>query len=216
MSDLPTELMPLTLLKRHPRNYQKHPHDQIEHLAQSIREHGIYRNIVIARDNTILAGHGVTQAAELVGLAAVPCVRLDIDPFDPRALKLLAGDNEVRHLAEPDDRLLSELLKEIKDSAPTGLLGTGFDELMLANLVMVTRPKSEISDFNEAAEWVGLPGYDNPEERFKLTITFRSKADREQYVAQTKLRIDKREAVTWTTWWPYKPHEKLSELRFEG
>ena len=48
----------------HPRNYKKHPDDQIKHLCESINENGIFRPIVIAEDNTILAGHGVVLACK--------------------------------------------------------------------------------------------------------------------------------------------------------
>lgn len=56
--DLPilheTEIVSIESLSPHPRNYRGHPEDQIEHLVQSIRENGCYRNIVVARDRSIL------------------------------------------------------------------------------------------------------------------------------------------------------------------
>jgi hypothetical protein len=51
---LPTEIVALSSLRPHPRNYREHPEDQIEHLMQSIRANGFYRNIVVARDGTII------------------------------------------------------------------------------------------------------------------------------------------------------------------
>jgi ParB-like chromosome segregation protein Spo0J len=83
-------------LKEHPRNYQTHPDDQLEHLMASIKKFGFYRRIVIAKDNTILAGHGVTRAARKMKLKAVPVLKLNIDPNSSAALKLLAGDNGER------------------------------------------------------------------------------------------------------------------------
>lgn len=212
----PVEVVAISSLKPHPRNYKAHPQDQIEHLTASIRAHGLYRNIVIARDDTILAGHGVVQAARATGITDVPALRLDLDPHDPRALKVLAGDNEVMHLGENDDRALSELLKEVMRDDPTGLLGTGYDEMMLANLVMVTRPASEIADFDEAAQWAGMPEYENADAALKVIISFRSETDRAAYVEQTHLRIDKREAKTWTTRWPWTDREDLASQHFEG
>lgn len=144
-----TEMVKLADLKPHPQNYQTHPQEQIEHLKASIAEHGMYRNVVIARENTILAGHGVVLAATQLGMKEVSAVRLDIDPDDPRALKVLTGDNEIEQLADVDDRALTEILKQINDE--DALLGTGYDEKMLAALVYVTRPASEIADFDAAA-----------------------------------------------------------------
>ena len=57
------ELLPLAELRPHPRNDGTHPPDELAHLKASITTHGVYRNVVIAQDGTILAGHGVIQAA---------------------------------------------------------------------------------------------------------------------------------------------------------
>jgi hypothetical protein len=65
-------------LKPHPRNYRIHPEDQLQHIIRSIQEH-FYRNVVAAREGTILAGHGVVIAARKLGLSKVPVVRLAID-----------------------------------------------------------------------------------------------------------------------------------------
>ena len=176
-------LVPLKSLHRHPKNYRSHPADQLEHIMQSIREHGIYRNIVVAKDRTILAGHGVAEAAEKLGITKVPVVQLDLDANDTRALKLLAGDNEISNLGEVDDRALSELLRSIKiEDTEFGLLGTGFDDKVLANLVMVTRPASEIEDFDAAAEWAGLTEYEEGGDRPRLIITFDTVRKRERFL----------------------------------
>ena len=65
-------------LRPHPRNYREHPEDQLEHIKASIVENGFYRNVVAARDGTILAGHGVVLAATAMGLRKVPVIRLDL------------------------------------------------------------------------------------------------------------------------------------------
>ena len=81
------------VMKPHPRNYKQHPPEQIEHIMRSIEEHGFIRPVVVARDYTILAGHGLVQAARQLGRTRVPVMQLDLDPDDPRALKLLVADN---------------------------------------------------------------------------------------------------------------------------
>jgi hypothetical protein len=211
--DFRLETVTVSGLRPHPRNYRAHPDDQIDHLVESIREHGLYRNIVIARDGTILAGHGVVQAARKMGLESVPVYRLDLGPDDPRALKVLAGDNEIGHLGEIDDRALSEMLKEIKDTDLTGLLGTGYDEMMLTNLLFVTRPASEIQDFNEAAEWVGMPEYDAGQLPLKVVVSFRNEEDRLEFARILGLTFTEK---TRSTWWPARDREDVSSLRYEG
>lgn len=175
-------------LTEHPRNYKTHPDDQVAHLGESILEHGFYRNVVIARDGTILAGHGVVLAATKVGLDEVPAVRLDLDPNEPQALKILAGDNELPRFAVVDDRALTEMLKEISEESATGLLGTGYDEMVLANLLMVTRHTSEISGIDAAAEWTGMPDYEPAGDSFKFIVTFTTEADRNAFMEKYKMR----------------------------
>jgi hypothetical protein len=207
------ETVRLSDLKPHPRNYRTHPPDQLAHIIQSIKEHGLYRNIVIARDGTILAGHGVVKALAEMGEAEAPVLRLPIEPDSPAALKLLAGDNEIGHLAEVDDRTFTELLKDIKEL--DGLLGTGYDEAMLANLIYVTRSEQEIRDRSTAWAEAGMESDINGEIAIKLIISFCNNEDRERFVSEHNLRIPKRESATWITWWPYRDAEDLRSLRLE-
>ena len=222
-NDFQIEIMEIAELHAHPRNYRAHPDDQLEHIIQSIREHGLYRNIVVARDGTILAGHGVVEALRHMGIERVPAIRLDISPDDPQALKILAGDNEISHLAERDDRALTELLKEINEIDINGLLGTGFDEMMLANLAYITRPANEIKDFDAAAEWVGLPEYEPAPPTYKLIINFRSEEDRNQFIQmiglapkKAGLKPNRMGARSLSAWWPPKERQDHSSLYFEG
>lgn len=211
------ETVPIAELKPHPRNYRAHPADQLEHIIESIKEHGVYRNVVIARDGTILAGHGVVEALRKMGDETVAVHRLDVDPGDPRALKLLTGDNELAHLGEVNDRLLTELLREVKDADEMGLVGTGYDEMMLANLVYVTRPASEIATFNEATQWVGMPEYEDGERSYRLTILFRSEEDRLRCLALLDLAegLEARGKGNLSTWWPPAEKEDISSIRYK-
>ena len=113
-----TEFVDINSVTPHPRNYVHHPPDQIDPLAESIRANGIYRNIVIANDGTILAGPGVVEAAKQLEFDVIPVIRLAVEADDVRALKLLASDNEISHLGEMNDRALTELLKEVKKTDP--------------------------------------------------------------------------------------------------
>lgn len=220
-----TEAANLADLRPHPRNYKKHPDDQLEHLAQSIREYGLYRNVVIAQDNTILAGHGVVEAAHKVGLSTIPVIRLDITADDPQALKLLTADNEISHLGENNDRALTELLKEIYGTSPTGLLGTGYNEQMLSTLAMITRPQNEIEDFDAASEWLGMPEFLNENavrSKYSLTIwsdTPESRLDLINYIRKLDSSFhpgqpgDKNIV---SVWWPPRPQDDVISIRFTG
>ncbi|WP_368744573.1 site-specific DNA-methyltransferase [Desertibaculum subflavum] len=63
-------------LRRNPKNARTHSPKQIEKLAASIREYGFVVPIVVDETNMILSGHGRYDAAELLGLATVPTIRV--------------------------------------------------------------------------------------------------------------------------------------------
>lgn len=208
-------LIPITDLKPHPRNYQQHPKEQLQHIIESINTHGFYRNVVVARDNTILAGHGVTLAAKTMGRTEVPVIRLDIDPNSPEALKVLVSDNEINNLAQVDDRELTELLRTIMQDDMVGLLGTGFDEAQLAALVMVTRPASEIRGMSEAAEWLGMPDYEEYTEPLRATISFLTPEDRTNFFAFLGIPEAPMTGRSSTVWWPPKQTDDTRNVQFQ-
>lgn len=214
------ELVPIAELRPHPKNYQVHPPDELEHIKASIADNGIYKNIVIAEDGTILAGHGVTEAAEDLGFMEVPARRLPISSESPQALKILAGDNEIRHLAIIDDRALTNILQEIDDY--TNLLGTGYDDMMLANLDAVTRPPDDLRKHNEADHWVGLPEYAPAEQPFKLIIQFESDDERQEFIKMIGADTDARHTMIQSRYatsmlWPLQVNKvDRSNVRFEA
>jgi hypothetical protein len=185
-----TELVDVDTLQPHPRNYREHPADQLQHIVESIREHGFYRNVVIAKDGTILAGHGVVKASKEIGLKRIPVIRLPIAPDDPRAIKVLVGDNEIEHLAEQDDRLLTELLKECN--------------------------AHEIKDFDEAAHWVGMPEF-GVEKALRVVVQCRTEEDRQAFLellGKPTVRSMQNNVVS--IWWPDREIEDRSSLKFES
>lgn len=72
------EMISLPQLTNHPRNSKIHTKVQIEHIANSIRKFGFNDPLAIAgENNTILEGNGRIEAARLLGMAELPCIRLD-------------------------------------------------------------------------------------------------------------------------------------------
>lgn len=205
-------------LTPHPRNYRTHPEDQIEHLKQSIKDHGLYRNVLIANDGTILAGHGVVQAAKELGMRKVSAVRLTVGPDHPMALKVMAADNSISNLSADDDRLLTDLLKQINEDDQ--LLGTGFDDKSLATYLMVTRNTDEIESMDVAAEWVGMPDFEGHHNPPALRIEFTDEAGRETFINEHggDLMFVYRKQSTWSARWPASEHSRddLVSVTFEG
>ena len=207
-----TEVVPIGDLTPHPRNYRNHPEIQIEHIANSIRENGFYRNVVVARDFTILAGHGSVLAAAKVGLELIPIVKLDTDPLSPQALKILAGDNEVARLGVIDDVALADILKSIvEDSGGTdALLGTGFDDEQFAFVIGVADGDIvEADQVDPYAEWKDMPAYEHTAIGFRrIVVHFKDQAAVEQFAEMMGQKLtDKTRAI----WHPEeKPVSNLS------
>ncbi len=203
----------LDALTPHPRNYRMHPEDQIAHIVQSIEEHGFYRNVVVAKDNTILAGHGVVIAAQRLGMDEIPVVRLKIAPDSSQALKLLAADNFIQHRSLDDDRMLTDLLREVSESSD--LLGTGFDDEALAAYLLVSRDADEISGIDAAYEWAaaGMPEFIDPRDMDEfsneafVTVKFPTAEHRDKWLDERLQADPEFTKVThrqnnWTYRWP--------------
>jgi hypothetical protein len=213
------ETIPIESLKPHPDNYNDHPEDQLAHLIKSIKNNGIYRPLVIAKDNVILAGHGVYTACQKMGIKEIPVYRVAIESNDPRALKIVVGDNEISHLSEKDDYKLTKLLKEIMDfdknmeKEVDALLGTGYDDKMLSNLVFVTRPQTEIKDKNAAAEWIGMPEYVPGSNPLKVVVNFEKEEEKIGFFKKLGIKV---EPKTKSIWWPPRKIEDPSSLKFKA
>jgi hypothetical protein len=49
-----------------------------------------------------------------------------------------------------------------------------------------------------------------------LVVSFKTEGNREEFVKRTGIEIDKREAVVWSTRWPFTEREDLASLQFAG
>ena len=108
MEELRIEYLPLDALKPYSRNAKKHPDEQVEHIANSIREFGFRQPLVIDRDGVLVIGHGRLLAAKKLGLKTVPCVRAD-DLTDEQVKALRLADNKTNESAWDDELLNLEL-----------------------------------------------------------------------------------------------------------
>jgi len=115
----------LASLRPHPRNYRRHPEHQLAILRESLRVHGQQKPVVITPDGTILAGHGLVEAARLEGWQDIDCHVYD-GPY-PEAF--LAIDNRASDLAEDDEAALAALLRDLDAQEQLSAAGWGEDDL---------------------------------------------------------------------------------------
>jgi ParB-like chromosome segregation protein Spo0J len=112
-------------LKPYSKNARSHPDDQIQKIANVIKEVGWTKPIVIDEKGMILAGHGALLAAKLLALAVVPCVvKAGLSAAQKRAYVL--ADNRV---AEDSTWNIGVLGEELAALTAVGfdLSLTGFD-----------------------------------------------------------------------------------------
>ena len=112
MRQLQCDHIAIDRLKPWPRNARTHSKKQLRQIADSIDRFGFTNPILIDASNTILAGHGRVEAARLLGLAEVPCIRLEHMSAEEKRAYVLA-DNKLALNAGWDEEILAEELKEL-------------------------------------------------------------------------------------------------------
>jgi hypothetical protein len=131
MATLSVEYIPPDDLKSYGRNARTHSRKQIRQIADSIRIFGFTNPILIDSQNMILAGHGRVQAAALLAMAKVPCVRIETMTLEQKRAYVLA-DNKLAMNAGWDEELLAEELKgllEIDLDFDIGVTGFSIPEI---------------------------------------------------------------------------------------
>ena len=129
-------------------------------VVDSIKRFGFGAPLLARPNGELIAGHTRLKAALKLGLDRVPVRYLDLDPADARLLAL--ADNKLGEIAEWDDALLSEVLRDF-DPADAAIAGFGAEEL--ADLLEKLEPdehrtgESEPDDVPEPpAEAITKPG----------------------------------------------------------
>lgn len=99
-------------LKPYKKNAKKHNKEQVEQIANSIKEFGFTQPVIVDKNNEVVAGHGRILGAKKAGLKSVPTVCLeDLTEEQIKAYRLV--DNKLNE-SEWDSVLLAQELEEIK------------------------------------------------------------------------------------------------------
>ena len=64
-------------LKPYKKNAKKHPKEQVERIANSIKEFGFTQPVIVDANNCVVAGHGRILGAKKAGLKTIPTVKLE-------------------------------------------------------------------------------------------------------------------------------------------
>ena len=119
----------ITDLKEYGNNPVIHSKEQINKLAEIIKQYGFRQPIVIDKDYIIVAGHGRLQAVKKLGYREIDCVVADdLSEEEIRAYRL--ADNKIKELSSWDEDLLRIELLNLENISPE-ILGFEDSELKL-------------------------------------------------------------------------------------
>lgn len=126
MQELNIKYMNIRDLKPYKKNAKKHNKEQVEQIANSIKEFGFTQPVIIDKNNEVVAGHGRILGAKKAGLKQVPTVCLEeLTEEQIKAYRLV--DNKLNE-SEWDYGLLDEELGILADSIDMDMSMFGFDE----------------------------------------------------------------------------------------
>lgn len=124
MEELNIVYKPIKELKPYKKNAKKHSKEQVEQIANSIKEFGFTQPVIIDKHNSVVAGHGRILGAKKAGLKQVPTVCLEeLTEEQIKAYRLV--DNKLNE-SEWDYSLLDEELENLTEDIDMDLFG--FDE----------------------------------------------------------------------------------------
>jgi DNA modification methylase len=129
LPSLQIEPCPVDALKSHVRKLRKSDLAHVREIANSISALGFNVPLLVGKNNVVVDGDSRLEAAKLLGLSSVPCIRVDhLDETEQRLLRLA-----VNRLGEKGSWDIGELEAEFKEliiaDAPIEISGFGPDEI---------------------------------------------------------------------------------------
>ena len=116
----------ITDLKPYKKNAKKHPKEQVEQIANSIKEFGFTQPVLVDKNNCVVAGHGRVLGAKKAGLKQIPTICLDdLTPEQIKAYRL--ADNKLNESDWQYDLLDEEIQELLEQDIDMSLFGFDVD-----------------------------------------------------------------------------------------
>jgi len=125
------EIVPLSMLKPHPKNPRRHSPDYIKRIERSINAFDKTNPIIVTPDYTIIAGHARLIAAQQLGLTDFPVRIFDFTKEEAEAYMI--ADNKLAEGSEWIDSILVDLFSEL-ELKQFDLELTGYDTSEISSL----------------------------------------------------------------------------------
>ena len=162
----------LSEIKPYGKNAKKHPDNQVQMIAQSIKEFGFNQPIVVDKSDVIIVGHGRFLGAHFLGLENVPVITLDLTEEQAMAYRL--ADNKLNE-SEWDMQLV---IQELKNLSMPMLDLTGFARKLVLNTddkddnapALPTTAKSKVGDVYELGNHRVYCGDATKPESYKIVV----------------------------------------------
>lgn len=111
-------ILPIPDLVPYENNPKLHPKDQVQQIANCMRECGFINPIIVDKNKVILAGHGRFEAAKLLGFKEVPTIIVDhLNDAQEKAYRL--ADNQLTLNSGYDNDLYKVELGALAEMNPT-------------------------------------------------------------------------------------------------
>lgn len=138
--DLKPLLWPADDLREHPENARK---GNVAAIKESVRQNGVYKPVVAQRSTGyILSGNHTYRGLTELGALKVPVAWVDVN--DEQARRILLADNRTTELGTYDEVQLADLLTTLSEGEGTGLVGTGYSDDDLADLLVGMEAPPEV------------------------------------------------------------------------
>ena len=114
------------------------------------------------------------------------------------------------------EELNIRLNKNIAGKWDFDILANEFESLELLDWGFNERELGLLAErINEQDEWEGMPEFSAVDAPPRLIISFRDEKDRDKFDKKYSLKSEKKTDKVWATWWPFRPKEDLTAIKYE-
>ena len=128
-------------LKAWQGNARTHSRKQIRQIADSIRQFGFTNPLLVDHDNRILAGHGRAEAAKLLGLSVIPCLRIENMSEAEKRAYVIADNKLALNAGWDEDLLVEDLQWLLSPESGIDLSLSGFSIAEVDSLIEGQKPE---------------------------------------------------------------------------
>lgn len=198
-------------IKLDPKNAREHNEENKALINKSLTELGAGRSILLDNENIVIAGNGVYEQAEALGIPVrviesdgkelIAIKRTDLSFKDKKRKELSIVDNSATDKSSFKEEIFKDEHYEEVDWKEWG--------------VNYYSHGGDVARVNDSDDWVGMPNFEAIDNPFKIIINFETAELREEYAKKNKMNFIKRSITAWSTWHPFRKQRDLVSAQYE-